>query len=98
MQQGLVSVQSLSSNQQVALWVILRLNQNSFYSSDVAKSKFFTKKGKKAVGGILGSLYRNHFIDKVAGGRDKLWKLSDETEKNKQQYKDGLFRVKTYWK
>jgi hypothetical protein len=91
-------IKSLSSNQQVALWVTLHFRQKSFYTSEVGKSKFFTEKGKKAIGGILSALYRNGFIEKVSGGRDKLWKLSSNIEKSKEYYLNELLKVKTYWR
>lgn len=92
------NIKDLSSSQQVALWVILRLDQKSFYTSEIAESKYFTEEGKKAIGGILGALYRNGYIEKVSGGRDKLWKLSSEVESRKEDYKNELFKVKTYWR
>lgn len=93
-----LDMNSLSSSQQVALWVILRFKEKSFYTSEVAESKFFTEQGKKSIGGILGALLRNGFIVKVSGGRDKLWKLSVEIENNKDFYLKELFKVKTYWR
>lgn len=93
----LPAIKDLSLNQQVALWVILRLDKKAFYSSDIASSDVFTDEGKKAMGGILSSLYRNGFIEKVSGGRDKLWRLSDTAESNKVVLREKLFKVKTYW-
>lgn len=93
-----IDINNLSTSQQVALWVILHFKHKSFLSSEVAQSKFFTEEGGKAIGGILGALYRNGFIEKISGGRDKLWKLSDAIEKNKEDYKNQLFKVKTYWR
>lgn len=93
-----LNIENLSSSQQVALWVILRLNKKSFFTSEVAESKFFTEEGKKAVGGIMSALYRNKLIEKVSGGRDKLWKLSPPIEKGKEFYEKELFKTKAYWR
>jgi len=98
MEHGAFNIKDLSSSQQVALWVILRLNKRSFLTSEVAESKLFTKQGKKAIGGIMSALYRNGTIEKVSGGRDKSWKLSPPVEKNKDFYKKELFKVKSYWR
>lgn len=91
-------INNLSPSQQMALWIILKEDKKAFYTSEVAKSKFFTDKGKKAIGGIMSALYRNGLIEKVSGGRDKLWKLSPAVEKNKKVYKNELYKVKAYWK
>lgn len=98
MEKSQIDINNLSSSQQVVLWIILHFKQKSFLSSEVTKSKFFTEEGGKAIGGILGALYRNGFIEKISGGRDKLWRLNDEIEKNKECYKDQLFKVKAYWR
>lgn len=93
-----LNVQNLSSSQQVALWAILRLNKKSFFTSEIANSKFFTEEGKKAVGGIMSALYRNGIIEKVSGGRDKLWKLNPSIEKEEEFFKKELFKTKAYWR
>ena len=98
MQEKTIDVYNLSSSQQVALWVIFHFKEESFFSSEVAQSKIFTDHGKKAIGGILCSLYRNGFIEKVSGGRNKLWRLNAEIEKKKNYYLKELFKVKTYWR
>ena len=91
-------ISNLSTSQQVALWVILRLRHKSFFSSEVAQSSVFSEEGKKAIGGILSSLYRNGFIEKVSGGRDKLWRLNKEIENKRDFYKKEITKVKTYWR
>jgi len=92
------NIKDLSTSQQMALWVILRAGKKSFYTSEIAKSPFFTAKGKKAIGGIMSALYRNGIIEKISGGRDKLWKLSPSVERDKKSYKDKLFEAKAYWR
>lgn len=93
-----LNIQNLSSSQQVALWVILKLNRKSFYTSEVTNSKVFTEQGKKAVGGIMSALYRNGIIEKVSGGRDKLWKLNPSVEEEKEFYIQEITKVKAYWR
>jgi len=93
-----LNINDLSSSQQVALWVILHLEQKSFYTSEVAKSKFFTNEGKKSIGGILSALYRNGFIEKVSGGRDKLWKLNEKVRRGRDYYLKEISKAKTYWR
>lgn len=92
------NIKNLSPSQQVALWVILKFNKKSFFSSEIAGSEYLTEKGRKAIGGILGALSRNGFIEKVSGGRDKLWKLNSLIENNKEFYKKEITKVKTYWR
>jgi hypothetical protein len=46
----------------------------------------------------MSALYRNGLIEKIAGGRDKLWKLSNKVTKNKEKYKKEIAKVKAYWK
>lgn len=93
-----VNITNLSPSQQVALWVILHLKQKSFYTSEVAKSNLFTKKGKYAIGGIMSSLYKNGVVERLSGGRDKLWKLSNAIEENREFYKKEISKVKVYWR
>lgn len=92
------NIKDLSPSQQIALWVILHLKQKSFYTSEVANSEFFTNQGKKAIGGIMSALCRNGIIEKVSGGRDKLWKLNPSIEKEKEFYVQEITKVKTYWR
>lgn len=93
-----VSIADLSPNQQVALWVILHFRHKSFYTSEVAASSLFTRKGKYAIGGIMSSLHKNGVIERLSGGRDKLWKLNETVGKNREFYKREIFKVKAYWR
>lgn len=93
-----LDIKDLSTSQQAALWVVLGFKQKSFYTSEVASSKLFTNESKKSIGGILSALYRNGFIEKISGGRDKLWKLNDSIEKKRKFYKKEISEVKEYWR
>lgn len=104
-------ITSLPLSQQVALWVILRMNRVgesdfSFFSSQFAKEfKPFVKKHLSAnpdeygkfVGATLSGLIRNDILTKLTGDRDKLWTLSKEVKNNYQIFKKKLFEVKAYW-
>jgi len=93
-------VNELPQNQQKALYAILLLRQESFLTSGVAKklTRFgWSLNEGKSVGGIMSALYRNGFLEKVQGGRDKRWKLSAETEEQLSQIEKILNSVKAYW-
>lgn len=101
----------LPVTQQLGLWVILQMpgagsNAFSFRSSD------FSQRARKFVmpalttssvdygkftGGVLSGLFRNGFLVRLAGGRNKVWTLSEEIRTNFEEYKKTLFEVKTYW-
>lgn len=93
-------VNELPQNQQKALYAILLLRQKSFLTSEVARK--LTRFGwsineGKSIGGVLSALYRNRFLKKLQGGRDKRWKLSNEAEKQLSQIKEMIDSVKIYW-
>ena len=104
-------ISNLPARQQLALWVILRMDNADkkdigFLSSKFAKKfkRYVSEDVKKDsedygrfVGGVLSGLYRNSFLKRISGGRDKLWVLSDDVNKNFEEYQKRLFVVKTYW-
>jgi len=90
----------LPQGQQKALYAILLLRQKSFLSSEVARglTKFgWSPNEGKSVGGVMGALYRNGFLEKLQGGRDKRWKLSAEIEKQLSEIKKMIDSIKSYW-
>jgi hypothetical protein len=93
-------INELSQNQQKALYTIFLLRQESFLSSEVARkllSLGWVKGEGKSVGGVLSALYRNGFLEKIQGGRDKRWKFSEEVNRNLSGIKKLLDLIKTYW-
>ena len=104
-------ITSLPLSQQVALWVILRMNSAerkdfSFFSSQFAKKfKPYVIKHLSAnpdeygkfVGAALSGLMRNNILMKLTGDRDKLWTLSKDVKTNFKEFKKKLFEVKVYW-
>lgn len=93
-------VNELPQNQQKALYAILLLRQRSFLTSEVAKklSRFgWSLNEGKSVGGIMSALYRNGFLEKIQGGRNKRWKLSDNAERQLSRIKEMMDSIKTYW-
>ena len=104
-------VTSLPLSQQVALWVILRMEKAEKENFSFLSSKFAQKFGRfvkehlssnpeeygKFVGAILSGLMRNGILTKLTGDRDKMWTLSDEVKENFEGYKNKLFEIKAYW-
>lgn len=43
-----------------------------------------------------GALYRNGYLEKLSGGRDKMWKLSDEADKARDSIREQREEVKVY--
>jgi hypothetical protein len=86
----------LPEAQQKALEIILRLKKPAFYTSEFIPKMDEAMNGR-SVGGVLGSLYRNGYLEKVQGGRDKKWKLSAEAEKLRNDVRLRLNQVKQYW-
>lgn len=96
MEKGLKKVHELPETQQRALQAILLLKKDSFNTSDVVKKieDFVTG---KAAGAVLGALYRNGYLDKVQGGRDKRWILSKQVEAVRDEIRQQILEVKIYW-
>ena len=86
----------LPQAQQRALDVILRLKKDAFYSSDV-QERIETRSGGKGAGAVLGALYRNNYLKKISGGRDKLWALTDEAKRIRPELLENILEVKGYW-
>lgn len=93
-------VNDLPQNQQRAFYAILLLRQKSFLTSELAiklaRLGWSLNKGK-SIGGVISALYRNGFLEKIQGGRDKRWKLSNEAEKQLSELKRIMDSIKTYW-
>lgn len=86
----------LPGAQQKALFEILKIQKDAFRTSELVALMGEAVDGR-SVGGVLGSLYRNGYLEKVQGGRDKMWKLSDDAEKSAEQVKEQLKSLKSYW-
>lgn len=93
-------VNELPQNQQKALYAILLLRQKSFLTSEVARKLThlgWTKNEGKSIGGVVSALYRNGFLEKIQGGRDKRWRFSDEAGRQLSQIKEMINLIKVYW-
>lgn len=93
---GLKSIRDLPVSQQKVLLVLFGLKKVTFTTSEIAGKVGEATTGR-SIGGVLGSLYRNGYLDKIAGGRDKTWTLAKEVVENKDGLKDSLREVKAYW-
>jgi len=91
-------VEDLVEAQQRVLVFILGLKKPSFRTSDVIRKSAATDADGRSVGAILGSLYKNGYLDKVQGGRDKMWKLSDLAEDYREDIRKELASLKAYWR
>lgn len=94
--QGLREVFDLPQAQQRALQAILQLRRDTFHTSDVAKMIEYFAEGK-AAGAVLGALYRNGYLKKLSGGRDKTWRLSDDAVKVRDELRKHIEEAKTSW-
>ena len=92
----LKKISDLPESQQKALFTILRMNRPAFRTSEVHK-KLSNEMTGRSVGAVLGSLYRNGYLDKVQGGRDKMWKFSSSAETLRDDIKEQISGVKAYW-
>lgn len=96
MNKELKRVHELPETQQRALYAILQLRKESFNTSDVVKKIEYFVEGK-AAGAVLGALFRNNYLDKVQGGRDKRWVLSKQAKAVLDETKKQISDVKIYW-
>lgn len=92
----LKKVGDLHQSQQKILFTVLRMNKPAFLTSEVQKKVSDNMTGR-SVGAVLGSLYRNGYLDKVQGGRDKRWVLSKQAEAVRDEIKQQISEVKVYW-
>ena len=92
----LKKVIDLPEAQQKVLFTVLRTNKLAVHTSEVHKSIGDVMTGR-SVGAVLGSLYRNGYLDKVQGGRDKRWVLSKRAEVVRGEIKKQISEVKVYW-
>lgn len=103
----LEKIQGLPAKQQIALWIILKnFHKKDIVSftvgdfCDVAK-KYFKADDPEALGkiagGLLSSLVRNEMVKKISGGRNKIWTVTDELNKNAKNYESAIFPITNYW-
>lgn len=92
----LKEVFDLPEAQQRALHAILQLKGDTFRTSEVAKRIEDFVEGK-AAGAVLGALYRNGYLKKLSGGRDKAWRLVDEAVKVRVELRKHIEEAKTSW-
>jgi len=92
----LKKVGDLPQAQQKILFTVLRMNKPAFLTSEVHK-KVSDEMAGRSVGAVLGSLYRNGYLEKVQGGRDKRWVLSKQAEAVRDKIKQQISDVKVYW-
>lgn len=92
----LKKVVDLPEAQQKALFTILRMRKLAVRTSEVHE-KIDSNMTGRSVGAVLGALYRNEYLEKVQGGRDKLWKLSEGAEQIRSEIQQQLARIKQYW-
>lgn len=92
----LKKIGDLPEAQQKILFTVLRMNKPAFLTSEVHK-KVSDEMAGRSVGAVLGSLYRNGYLDKVQGGRDKRWVLSKQAEAVRDEIKQQISDVKIYW-
>jgi len=92
----LKEVTNLPQAQQKALFTILRMKRPAVRTSEVHENMDGNITGR-SVGAVLGSLYRNGYLEKVQGGRDKMWKLSSKAEEVHNELKQEISKVKVYW-
>ncbi|MFH1353770.1 MAG: hypothetical protein ABIH36_00615 [bacterium] len=96
MTHDLKEVFDLPQAQQRALYAILQFRQDTFRTSDVARKIEDFVEGK-AAGAVFGALYRNGYLKKLSGGRDKSWRLSDEAIKTRDELRRHIGEVKISW-
>ncbi|MFH1767377.1 MAG: hypothetical protein ABH826_04830 [Patescibacteria group bacterium] len=92
----LKKVSDLPEAQQKALLAILKMNKPAFRTSEVHE-KLSDEMTGRSVGAVLGSLYRNKYLDKVQGGRDKRWVLSKQANAVRDEIRQQISEVKVYW-
>jgi hypothetical protein len=104
----LEKIHSLPARQQISLWIILKNFRNkkgvvSFTVNDFCDEakKYFVSKDPESIGkiagGVLSSLVRNEMIIKISGGREKIWSVVDELNKNAKKYESEIFPIVSYW-
>lgn len=92
----LKKIGDLPEAQQKILFTVLRMGKPAFLTSEVHK-KVSDQMTGRSVGAVLGSLYRNGYLNKVQGGRDKRWVLSKQAEAVRDDVKQQISEVKVYW-
>lgn len=92
----LKKIGDLPEAQQKILFTVLRIGKPAFLTSEVHK-KVSDEMTGRSVGAVLGALYRNGYLDKVQGGRDKRWVLSKQADADRDEIKQQISKVKQYW-
>jgi hypothetical protein len=91
------NIDDLNESQQKALLEILGLQKSAFRTSEIVQKMNGGEMSGRSVGAILGSLYRTGYLERVQGGRDKLWKLSEGAQQMRSKVLQQLGEVKQYW-
>jgi len=100
-------IRKLPAKQQIAIWVILKnFNKKDgiyFSVADFANEmkKYLIYKDLeslgKIMGGLLSSLVRNGMIKQLSGGRNTIWTVDPELQKNAKEYVKLIFPVVSFW-
>ena len=85
---------NLPEAQQKALAVILRMKKPAFRTSEIL-AKMEDSTDGRSVGGVIGSLFRNGYLQRLQGSRNKKWKLSADADKD--SIREQLNELKKYW-
>ena len=93
---NLKTLDNLPESQQKVLAVMLRMKKLAFRTSEIL-AKMEDLVDGRSVGGIIGSLFRNGYLQRLQGSRDKLWKLSDDAEETREQIREQFKEIKKYW-
>lgn len=96
MEEKLKTIFELPQAQQRALQAIFQFRRDVFRTSDIARKIEDFAQGK-AAGAVLGALYRNGYIKKLSGDRDKAWRLSDKALKVHEELRRHISEVKISW-
>lgn len=92
----LKDIGDLPEAQQKALFTILRLGKPAFRTSEVGKKMPGALSGR-SVGAVMNALQRNGYLEKVQGGRDKMWRLSANADANRDEMSKRISGIKAYW-
>lgn len=100
-------IRKLPAKQQIAIWVILKNfnKKDGIYFSVSAfgneMKKYLVYKDAeslgKIMGGLLSSLVRNGMIEQLSGGRNTIWTVNSELQKNAKEYIKLIFPVVSFW-
>lgn len=86
----------LPEAQQKALYTIIRIGKPAFRTSEVGK-KMAEELSGRSVGAVMNALQRNGYLEKVQGGRDKMWRLSTNADTTRDEMSKRISEIKVYW-